>query len=120
VTDRIRFIPHKGKQILVVDLSHCRAAEVEEVLRKVPDVVTVQPLRSVLILTDFTGASLNAEALRVMKEAAVFDKPYVKKTAWIGAEDITREYTKTLSSYSLRDFPTFKSRDEALAWLVQD
>jgi hypothetical protein len=117
MNDRIQFTNHRGKQILFVDLSHCPAATVEEILRKVPDVVATQPLRSVSICVDFTGSTFNAEALRAMKEAAVFDKPYIKKSAWLGAEDIPRE---TLSSYSLREFPSFKSRDEALAWLVQD
>jgi hypothetical protein len=31
MSDRIRFITHQGKQILLVDLSHCSAAEVEKV-----------------------------------------------------------------------------------------
>jgi hypothetical protein len=120
VTDRIRCIAHQGKQILVVDLSHCRESVLEDTLRKLPDVVTAQPLFSVLILADFTGASLDAQSLQVLKETAVFDKPFVKKTAWIGGEDIPWEYLKTLRSYSLRDFPLFGSYDEALAWLVQD
>ena len=120
VNERIRFTSHLGKQILLVDLSHCPAATVEEIARKVPDLVSTQPLRSVLILAEFTGAAFNAETLRAMKEAAVFDKPYIKKTAWVGAEDIPREYTKSLSNYSLREFPSFKNREEALAWLVQD
>jgi hypothetical protein len=120
MAERIRFITHQGKQILVVDFSHSPAALVEEIVRKVPDVVATQPLRSVLILADFTGASFNAEALRAMKEAAVFDKPYIKKTAWLGSEDIPDEFSQAMSRYSLREFPSFKSREEALEWLVQD
>jgi hypothetical protein len=38
MTDRIRFIAHEGKQILLVDLSNCFAAEVEQILRALPDV----------------------------------------------------------------------------------
>jgi hypothetical protein len=55
-----------------------------------------------------------------MKEAAVFDKLYVQKSAWIGAEGILPEFMQTLTKYSLREFPSFKSREEALDWLVQD
>jgi hypothetical protein len=69
---------------------------------------------------NFTGAAFSEEVLRAMKEAAVFDKPYVKKSAWFGAEDIPREFMKTMSRYSLRDFPSFKSREDALEWLLQD
>ncbi|MGB9233969.1 MAG: hypothetical protein WCC04_06115 [Terriglobales bacterium] len=120
MTDRIRFITHQGKQILLVDLSNCSAAQVEEILREVPGVVAVCPRGSVLIFSDFTGASFDEEAVRVMKESAVFDKPYVKKTAWVGAENFPREYSKSLSSFSGREFPVFETRDQALAWLVRD
>ena len=84
---RIRFITHQGKQILLVDLSNCSTAEVERIVRAVPEVVTTRPRASVLILSDFTGASFDEEAIRAMKESAVFDKPYVKRSAWVGAEN---------------------------------
>jgi hypothetical protein len=38
--ERIRFINHQGKQILLVDLSNCSASEVEKIARAVPDYVT--------------------------------------------------------------------------------
>jgi hypothetical protein len=120
MNDRIRFITHQGKQILLLDLSHGSAAEVEKALRELPEVVTTRPRGSVLIFSDFTAASFDAEALRVMKETAVFDKPYIKKTAWVGADALPEEFSKSLSSFSHREFPVFKTRDEALAWLVKD
>ena len=58
--ERIRFIDHQGKRILFVDLSNCPANEVEKIVRDVPDHTTVQPLSSVLVLTDFTGACLRS------------------------------------------------------------
>ena len=60
--DRIRFVDHQGKKILLVDFSNCQANEVEEVARRVPDYVTVQPRGSVLVLTDFTGAAFDRDA----------------------------------------------------------
>jgi hypothetical protein len=120
MNDRIRFIVHQGKQILLVDLSHCSAAEVEKTLRKLPEVVTARPRGSVLIFSDFTATSFDEEALRVMKETAVFDKPFVKKTAWLGAENFPQNFAESLSSFSRREFPVFKTREEALAWLVKD
>jgi hypothetical protein len=35
-----------------------------------------------------------------MKEAAVFDKPYVKKIAWVGAGNFLEEFSDNLSSFS--------------------
>ena len=73
-----------------------------------------------MILSDFTGASFDEEAVRVMKEAAVFDKPFIKKTAWVGAADFPEEFAKKVRNFSRRTFPAFKTREEALAWLVKD
>jgi hypothetical protein len=118
--ERIRFISHEGTPILLVDLSNCSAAEVEKTVRAVPAYVTAQPRNSVLLLADFTGASFDRRALQAMKESAVFDKPYIKKTAWVGAENFPKVFREHIQSFSRREFPTFKSHQEALAWLVKD
>lgn len=120
LTTRIRFITHHKKQILMVDLSNCSAAEVAEIVRTVPALVTTQPRDSVLVLSDFTGATFDQEAILATKESAVFDKPYVKKSAWVGAESLPEEYQKSIKSFSQREFPRFKDRQEALEWLAKD
>jgi hypothetical protein len=117
---RIRFISHKGKQILLVDLSNCPAVEVQQIVRAVPEHVATLPRDSVLILSDFTGASFSKEAILAMKESAVFDKPFVKKSAWVGAESLPEEYQKSIKSFSKREFPKFKDRQAALEWLAKD
>ena len=120
IGDRIRFFDDAGKRILLVDLSNCKAREVEEITRRVPDYVTSQRLRSVLILTDFSAASFDRDALLALKETAVFDKPYVNKSALIGTESLPREFYEDMKSFSRRDLPIFSSREEALKWLVDD
>ena len=120
MTDRIRFIVHQGKRILLVDLSNCSASEVEKIIRELPNVVTTRPRASVLILSDFTGASFDQDAVRAMKESAVFDKPYVKKSAWMGAESLPEMFREELKSFSRREFPAFENREAALTWLAKD
>ena len=118
--DRIRFIDHQGKEILLVDLSNCPANEVEEIARAVPDYTTVRPRGSVLVLTDFTGAAFDRDAVRAIKETAVFDKPFVKKSALVGTEDLPVSFYDELKTFSRRELLPFKTREEALAWLVAD
>jgi len=118
--ERIRSIDHQGKKILLVDFSNCSANEVEEIARAAPDDITVQPRNSVLVLTDFTGAAFDRDALQAMKETAVFDKPFVKKSALIGTEDLPASFYDELKSYSRRDLLIFKTREEALDWLASD
>jgi hypothetical protein len=120
MVDNLGFITHQGKQILLIDLSNCSSDRVSKIFRTVPDFVTTHPLGSVLILSDFTGASLDEEAMRVMQQTAVFDKMYVKKSAWVGTENFPPEFSENLRLFSRREFPAFKTRNEALAWLAKE
>jgi hypothetical protein len=120
VNDRIQFISHQKKQILCVDFSNCLPHEVEKIVRSVPDYVTTQPRNSVLVLSDFTGASFDRDAIRAIKETAVFDKPYVKKSALVGGGNLSEVLGQSLRDFSSREFPTFKSREEALIWLIDE
>jgi hypothetical protein len=103
-----------------VDIASCSASQVERIMRAVPDLVITLPRRSVLILTDFTGASFDEEAIRAMEQAAVFDKPFIKKTAWVGAASLPEAFAKRVKSFSNREFPIFKTHSEAMDWLVKD
>jgi len=118
--DRIRFIEHQGRQILLVDLSHCSAGEVEKISRLVPSYVTSEPRGSVLLLADFTGAEFDRIAIDRLKEGAVFDRPYLRRSAWVGIESLPKVFYEHIQSFSRRELPTFKTREEAMEWLVQE
>jgi len=120
VGEPIEFINYQGKAILVVDFSNRSTQEVEKIVRAVPEHVATKPLGSVLLLADFTGASFDQEVLRAMQQTAVFNKPYIKKSAWVGAEGFPAAFRDSLTSFARRDFPTFRTRKEALNWLVAD
>jgi hypothetical protein len=115
-----KFIDHQGKKILLVDFSNCPADEVEKIARAVPDYVIVNPLGSVLELTDFTAAPFDRDAIRAVKETAVFDKPFVRKSALIGTEGLPASFYDELKSYSRRELLIFTTREEALDWLAAD
>jgi len=118
--DRIRFITHKGKQILLADCSNCTPEELEILARLVPSYVTAEPKGSVLLLADFTGAQFDKNSIDSMKIGAVFDRPHLKRSAWVGTENLPRVFYENMKSFSRRDLPTFKTRGEALDWLVQE
>jgi hypothetical protein len=118
--NRIRFITHKGKKVLLADGSGCSTEELEKLAEIVPSYVTAQPLASVLLLADFTGSKLDKKSLERLKPALVFDRPHLKRSAWVGTESLPKVFYEHLKSFSQRDLPTFKSREEALDWLVED
>jgi hypothetical protein len=85
--DRVRFTTHHGKQILFIDLSNCNPEEVTKIAGEVQRIVTAQSPKSVLTLSDFTGARFSRAAFTRIKEVAVFDRPFVKRAAFAGTKD---------------------------------
>jgi hypothetical protein len=116
--DRIGFVEHKGQQILLVDLSHCTPVEVAKVALLVPSYVTSEPRGSVLLLADFTGAEFDRIAIDRLKEAAVFDRPHLKRSAWVGLEKLPKVFYEHIKNFSQRDLPAFETREAAMDWLV--
>ena len=118
--ERIRFITHHGQPVLMVDCSDCSPAEMIELSRVVPAYLAEQPKGSVLLLADFTGAKVDKVAFESMKQAAVFDRPHLKRSAWVGTEGLPKVFYENLKAFSQRELPTFKTREEALDWLVAE
>jgi hypothetical protein len=118
--ERIRLLSHQGQQILLVDISNCTAEEVARLARLVPAHISNQPPGSVLLLADFTGSKFDKAAVEALKQATVFDRPHLKRSAWVGTESLPRVFYENLKSFSQRDLPTFQTREEALDWLVKD
>jgi hypothetical protein len=118
--DRIRFIEHQGKRILLVDVSHCSAAELAKIAPVVPAYAENEAPGSVLLLADFTGATFDRVAIDRLKESTVFDRPYLKRSAWVGIDKLPSVFYEHLKSFSRRDLPVFKTREEAMEWLVRE
>jgi hypothetical protein len=117
--DRVHFMTHQGEQILLVDLTNRSAEEVIELLTETQRIVTAQPRNSVLTLGDFSGAQFSRAAVIRMKEVAVLDRPYVKRSALVGTQSLPKVYFEALKTFSQREFRRFATREEAMEWLVR-
>ena len=118
--ERIRFITHKGKKVLLADASNCTPAEISTLSHLVPAYVTTEPRGSVLLLADFTGSKFDKASVEDLKQGAVYDRPHLKRSAWVGTETMPKVFYENVKSFSQRDLPTFKTREEALDWLVAE
>ena len=118
--DRIRYITHRGKQVLLVDVSNCTSAEMIALAHLLPSNLADEPPGSVLLLADFTGSRFDKVAFESLKEAAVYDRPHIRRSAWVGVEAMPKVYYENLKSFSQRDLPIFTTREEALDWLVTE
>ncbi len=118
--DRIGFIEHQRKQILLVDMSHCTPAEVAKIAVLVPSYVTSEPRGSVLLLADFSGAEFDRVAIDRLKESTVFDRPHLKRSAWVGIDKLPHVFYEHIKTFSQRDLPAFETREKAMDWLVSN
>jgi hypothetical protein len=118
--DRIYFIEHKGKQILLLDYSQTDAQEMQLLLEHVRITVAKHPRESLVTLADFSGATVDHAVAMRIKEVLTLDRPFVKKTAWVGSESIPHAFMENFSTFSQRAIATFKTREEAMDWLVAE
>jgi hypothetical protein len=120
ISDRLRFIHHKGQVIFLIDFSNCKEKQMLLLLDQVKLIVARHAPGSMLTLGDFSGAEIDKQVVTRMKEVLVRDRPYVKKSAWVGAESVPHVFYENIKSFSQREFPTFKTREEAMDWLVAE
>jgi hypothetical protein len=120
VKNRLRFVKHKGQAIFLIDFSHCQGKDMLLLLDQVrADVARHEP-GSVLTLADFSGAKIDKAVATKIKEVLVLDRPYVKKSAWVGTDTLPHAFYESFKNFSQRDFPTFETREEAMDWLVME
>ncbi|MGD1213962.1 MAG: hypothetical protein ABR861_03140 [Terriglobales bacterium] len=116
--DRIHFVEHKGKQILLLDFSHANANEMQLLLEYVRVTVAQHSRESLVTLADYTGSTVDHAVATRIKEVLTLDRPFVKKTAWVGTESIPHAFMENFHNFSQREIATFKTREEAMDWLV--
>jgi len=97
--DRIHFIEHKGKQILLLDFSHANAHEMQLLLEQVRITVARHARQSVVTLGDFTGATVDHAVATKLKEVLTLDRPFVKRTAWVGTESVPHAFMENFESF---------------------
>ena len=89
-------------------------------LISVQAIVAKEMCESLLVLPDFDGAEIDHNVAMKIKEVLTLDRPFVKKSAWVGAEHIPHAFMENFHTFSQREIVTFKTREEALEWLVKD
>ena len=116
--DRLRFIKHQGNSILLVDFSHCPKRDMLTLLEQVQAAIAKQPHNSLLTLADFTDAQVDKEVATEIKKVLTLDRPFVKRSAWVGTASLPKVFYENFKVFSQRDFPTFETREAAMDWLV--
>ena len=114
--NRVRFVTHRNQRILLLDFTDCKAEEVATICDRVPEIVTGEPVGSVLVVADFSGAAFNRNAVERIKIATAIDRPHIKRAAWVLAGNLPRLFMNLSSAFPLASFPS--SRPGKKPWTI--
>jgi len=117
--ERIKFINHKGAEILLLDFSNCTVQELYPLFVQAKAVITAQPRGSVLTLTDVTNAQVNDTITQQVKTYTIQNKPFVKASAVVGALGMLKVILGTVEFASKREFREFETLEQAKDWLAE-
>lgn len=117
--ERVQFVMHKNKKILVEDFSNLNPGpEFKETLKKARGMIAGEPKGSVLAVFDATGCSFNSDMLDKMKDFTTANTPYIKKATVVGMNGLLQVALSAISKFTGRDFTPFKTRTEAMDYLA--
>ena len=119
---RVRTDIHNYKRIIYIDFSNLNTsnlAEITKIIDEAKQTIKINPLNSVLTLTNVTGIFFNKEILEMMMQYLAENKPYVKASAIVGAEGLRKVAVNSAEKFSMRDLHLFDSETEAKNWLVE-
>ena len=118
--NRVRFLTHQGKQVLLVDYTNCARQTLLDILKERECIVMAQPAGSVLLLVDVTGAQFSKDTVEEIKKVAVRERDRVKRAAIVGMEGVPKVFLDAVQNFSAREYFMFGTREDALAWLVEE
>ena len=118
--ERISFVTHQGQKIMVIDFRGCTPQEILPLLDEVQQLVSRHARNSLLTLGDMAGAHIDRAVATRIKEVLVLDRPYVKRSAWVGTGTLPKVYLDNFKSFSQRQFAYFETREAAMDWLVKE
>jgi hypothetical protein len=116
--ERVSFVSHRSKQVLVLDFSHISVADLLRLLPDAAALIRAQPAHSLLILTDVTDAAFDVQVTQALKDFTVGNKSYVKASAVVGVTGLKKIVYDAVMKFSGRTMPIFETIDKAKDWLV--
>ena len=115
----MKWIRHKGKDILFIDLSNIQEAELEiEMANEAERIIKEQPPNSVLTLVDYTGMRLDVQGIEVQKKYSMSIKPYVRASATVGIDGFKNVIVRSVVRITGRKIKLFPDLESAKDWLA--
>ncbi len=118
IDDRLKFVPYKGKKLLLLDFSNFSLEEVNEFIKHARKIIDGQPPNSLLVFCDFTNTPATAQVVLALQDFAHDNKPFVKASASVGLSGGRALVLNTINRFTQRSVQAFSDPDKAKNWLV--
>ncbi len=109
---------HQGVDVVVIDLAHTTPEEAIPIMTKAGELIESFPAHSVRAFTDATGAIYSKESFQALKALTIHNTPHIKASAVVGADGLRVFAMKAVAVVTQRHIRPFRTREEALDWLV--
>jgi len=117
--ERVTFIEFRGRSIFIEDFSSLRPGdEFRTTLEAAAAIIRSQPPKSVLALLDVTRATLNAEAIGMLRTSTAENAPFVRAAAVVGVKGLRGVALRAVAKFLGLGFGIFRDRPSALDWLI--
>jgi hypothetical protein len=118
--DRVRFIEHKGKRIILLDFSGMTdPVQGLAVVAEATRFIGTQPVGgATLTLTDVTDTVYTREIIEAFKGMTVKNRPFVKAAAIVSNSALHRAAISMVALFSRRKLEVCDSRAQAMDWLA--
>lgn len=115
---RRKMIQHKGKTIAIHDYSGLDNQDYVDAIMENAKLAEEENYPVSLILVDATNTVVSKDVMKVYKSATKKASANISKTAVIGVTGIQQLFIATVATFAKVDVRGFKSKEEALDWLV--
>ena len=118
--DRVRFIEHKGKRIILLDFAGITDPTIGlAAVAEATKFIATQPAGGdTRTLTDVTDTRYDRKIVEAFKEMTAKNRPIVRSAAIVSNSSLHRAAISMIALFSRRKLEVFDSRDQALDWLA--
>jgi hypothetical protein len=117
-SSRVKTYSHKGKSIVLIDLSNSKPEETIPAVATAQKIISTFPPKTALVLTNVSGAQYNKEVANAIKDLVSKNTPFIRASAVVGVNGIQDILLQTVIMISHRDIKTFRTVDLAKDWLA--
>ncbi|MCP4761567.1 MAG: hypothetical protein GY870_07280 [archaeon] len=122
--ERIKWIKHKGKDILYLDYSNLRGSKDGEVFTQIIDnakTLIVEKKEKVLFLTNSIDGTADTKVMKLLKDFAKYckDNDFIEKECVVGITGVKKVLLNAVNKFAKTNLEIIETVEKAKDWLVQ-